>query len=249
MTLSNKLKTAAMPLAKNSIVSDVRIGLGYTAVHLNDGRLGLAYTFHGDLERGCDVFKGERPLTGKPAAHLLNLLGSDDRIESAVGLATCNALTNTKSPDSFKGDILEHMDLNPGDSVGMVGNFKPLVPMIRKKCSSLFIFEQIEEPEENFLPEKEALTTLPRCQVAIITSTSIINNTVDAVLSAAQGCRQIIMLGASTPLLASAFSQFPSTLLSGVVVNDPEAVKCIVSEGGGMRSFKNSVTKINLWSA
>ena len=51
-------------------VADVRIGLGYTAVQLDDGHVGLAYTFRDQAQPGCNAFDTARPLAGKPAAEV-----------------------------------------------------------------------------------------------------------------------------------------------------------------------------------
>jgi hypothetical protein len=45
------------------------------------------------------------------------------------------------------------------------------------------------------------VATLPRCQVALLTSTSIINHTLENLLNAAHSCRDVTLLGASTPLV------------------------------------------------
>ncbi|NIR12856.1 MAG: DUF4213 domain-containing protein, partial [Desulfobacterales bacterium] len=59
-------------------VRDVRIGLGYTAVLLEDGQAGVALTFHQRLTRGCAVLDGLHPLAGKRAHELLPFLESTD---------------------------------------------------------------------------------------------------------------------------------------------------------------------------
>lgn len=45
--------------ASQPLVSDVRIGLGYTAVALDDGGAGVAYTFKDDLAAGCPALRWE----------------------------------------------------------------------------------------------------------------------------------------------------------------------------------------------
>ena len=62
--LLEKLKTAALAKAGDIKVSDVRIGLGYTAVLLDTGSIGLAYTFREKAATGCSVFQGKRPIAG-----------------------------------------------------------------------------------------------------------------------------------------------------------------------------------------
>lgn len=247
MCIRQKLKEISLSLAKDFTVKDVRIGLGYTAVLLDNGQAGVAYTFHTDLKGGCTVFDGLRPLAGRQPSELLAMFDSTDKLESTLALATCNALGNTmENPFLDRGDILKHLKLHPGDRVGMVGNFAPLVPMLRKKTSSLKIFEQIKEPRGDLLPETQAYTHLPRCQVTLITSTSIINHTIDDLLDAAQGCREVILLGASTPLISDAFSHTPATILSGIVVINPEGILRTVSEGAGMRHFGSHIKKVNM---
>ncbi len=227
-------------------VVEVRIGLGYTAVLLDDNQLGVAYTFHDEAVGGCSVFRGIRPLANRLAADLLVLLESSDPIEAGVGLACANALANRSGTGMQAGDILERISLRPEDHVGMVGHFGPLVTTIQERAATLTVFERIDLPAGLLRPTAEAFDILPHCQVALITATSIINHTIDRLLQAASHCREIVVLGASTPLLPAAFGEKEVTLLSGVLVKDPPAVLQVVSEGGGMRQFSPFVQKVSL---
>ena len=246
MNIRQKIKEASLELAGGIFVRDVRIGLIYTAVLLDNGQLGVAFTFRGDSKAGCSVFKGVRPLVGKKASEILSMLDSTDRVESAVALATSNALSNVINENPLEGDTLEYLDIRPEDTVAMVGYFAPLVPQLKKRAKSLKIFEQIDVAQGDLLPEKDLYRQLPHCKVAVITSTSIVNNTLDAILDAARACREVVLLGASTPILPEVFAHTPVRILSGVVVTDKEEIMRIVSEGGGMRLFKNHIRKINV---
>ena len=232
--------------AREATVADVRIGLGYTAVKLADGRAGVAYTFRDQAQGGCSVFNGIRPLSGRSASDLLALVESGDAIEAAVGLACGNALANCNEPGHLTGDILEHLEVRPDDDVAMVGNFGPLVEALRKSARSLTIFERVTTPTGLLRPQEEAVGALPQCQVALITATSIINHTVDVLLDAARACRQVALVGASTPLVVEAFAATGVTILSGVVVTAPDEVLRVVSEGGGMRQFSPHVRKVTV---
>lgn len=244
-TIRKKIIQTLQESGTEDRVKEVRIGLGYTAVQLKSGRTGVAFTFRQDLPEGCSVFHGPRPLAGRKAGDLLPLLDSNEKIEAAVGLATVNALSNYQPCGTLEGDILKFLNLTSGDTVGMVGYFGPLVPELKKKVHHLHIFEKVEQPGE-ILPEEAAFELLPRCQVALITSTTLITNTLDALLEVSRSCREVVLLGASTPFVPKAFQDTPVTLLSGIEVLNSEGVLQIVSEGGGMQFFKKNVKKINL---
>lgn len=227
-------------------VRDVRIGLGYTAVQLEDGRTGAAYTMGRNKVRGCTALAGNRPVAGRFAGELLRGLDSDSPIESSLGLAAANALANVTPPQAVEGDVLEAVEFFPSDRVAMVGFFSPLVGAIRERVSEIEIFEEDVELSDNLRPASEAVMRLPFCDVAVITSTTIINNTVDRLLMAAAQCRETILLGSSTPLVPRAFDGTPVTFLSGITVKDPEGILRVVSEGRGTRCFGPFVTKWNV---
>jgi uncharacterized protein (DUF4213/DUF364 family) len=235
-----------MELANDLTVADVRIGLGYSAVLLEDRRAGVAYTFLHELGTGCSVFRGLRPLAGRRASDLLALFDSPNLVESSIALATSNALSNTMDTGLLEGDVLDHVKLMPIDSVAMVGYFRPLVCTLRKMAGDLRIFEQVNYPKGESLAEHEAYEFLPKSQVALITSTSILNHTVDELLIAARSCREVALLVASTPLIREAFEGTSVTILSGVVIRHPGKIMRIVSEGGGMRLFGTNVEKVSL---
>ncbi|MFH0813848.1 MAG: DUF364 domain-containing protein [Pseudomonadota bacterium] len=227
-------------------VKEVRIGLGYTGVLLEDSNTGVAYTFKGGLPEGCSMFMGNRPLAGKSSHKLLDYVASPVTVESAVGIATANALVNRERGIESEGDVLDIVELNKDDRIGMVGFFGPLVPTLRRTVRELLIFEQTSHTAEGVFPAEKAPEVLPTCDIALITSTSLINGTLDSLLEAAGKCREIVLLGASTLLLPEIFQPLGVTLLSGVIITDPPGILQIISEGGGMRFFKGHIKKVNL---
>jgi hypothetical protein len=232
--------------AQAATVQEVRIGLGYTAVALTDGRAGVAYTFRDLAQGGCSVFHGLRPLAGRLAADLVPLLESADAIEAGVGLACANALANRSGPGQQTGDILAHLEVGPDDDVAMVGHFGPLVSQLEARARSLTIFERVAAPTGRLRPREEATARIPSCPIVLITATALINHTLDALLDAARGCRQVAILGASTPLVPEVFAATGVTMLSGVVVTAADEVLRVVSEGGGMPQFGPHVRKVNM---
>ncbi len=246
MSIRDKIRQHVWKSAENHRTKDIRIGLGYTAVMLDNGQVGLAYTPHRDVPNGCSLFPNFMPEKDIPAKELLKLITSDNTIETAVGLAAANAIASANLNGYTTGDVLEMNPLTSDDYVGMVGNFAPMVSSIRKKAAKLIIFEQIDQPKGDLIPTAEIENRLPECTVALITATSIINHSFDRIINAAGNCREIIILGASTPLIPDIFSTTPVTCLSGVVVTDAQEILRIISFGGGMRMFKQCIKKVNL---
>lgn len=242
----DELKNHLAAIADDQKVTDVRIGLGYSAVMLEDGKVGVAYTLRDDAPAGCSVFMGRRPLAGSEARTLLDYLTSSEGVEATVGLAVANALANRAMPDHLSGDTLEHLGLRADDRVGMVGYFGPLVGPLRERARELVIFERNMARSDSVLPAEQAHDLLPGCDVALITSTSLLNGTLDKLLEAAKGCREVALVGASTPLVPELFGRHGVTLLSGVTVCDGPGILQIVSEGGGMGFFGKRVNKVNV---
>jgi uncharacterized protein (DUF4213/DUF364 family) len=247
MKILNQIFDIASDNASNIKVTDVRIGLGYTAVLLENNRVGLAYTICDDFKEGCSVFHESLPLAGKKDRELLTFLKSDQSIKIAVGLATLNALMNHEKQGMNTGDVIQNIDIRPTDHVGMVGLFTPLIAALKDKAASLKIFEKNPKRQtDEILPIQYMKDELPKCQVVIITSATLLNNTLEDLLLLTKGCREVVMLGPSTPLIPEAFKDTPVSCLSGVIVVNPQEILRIVSEGGGMRDFHNAIKKVNI---
>jgi uncharacterized protein len=246
MRLRNRLIDLLEPSCVGHSIRDVRIGLGYTAVQLDDGRTGLAYTLGRESMKGCTAFAGKRPIAGSQACEVLRYLDSDGLVESSVGLATVNALSNGVPAHGVTGDVLQCVELLPTDAVAMVGFFAPLVAELQDRVAEVEIFEEHSESLPHLRAATEAVAAIPKYDVALITSTTIINGTVDALLEAARSCREVVLLGPSTPLIAEAFEGTSVTWLSGISVEDSDGLLRLISEGGGTRLFRPFVTKWNL---
>jgi len=233
-----------LPVAAARSVTDVRVGLGYTGVQLDDGRCGLAYTFRHATGGGCCAVKKAGTLCGQSAAELAKNAHSQDVIVAALGLATLNALI--PSGLASAGDILDLLAIEPTETVGMVGYFGPLVGPLKSKAKTLNIFEKRGDMEPGVLPEDAEERVLPECQVVIVSATTLLNRTIDTILGYCQGAREVAILGPSTPLLPSVFASHGVTILSGMEVTDPSQALRIISEGGGTRQLLDATRKVGL---
>lgn len=246
MQVEISIKKLAMDRAGDLTVEDARIGFRYSAVMLENGSAGVAFNFSKREASERPPLDQLKTLVGKKALDLLSLFDSPNPLETSIALATANALFNTSRHDYLLGDILSHLRIGPQDRVAMIGHFAPLVPSIKNKACDLKIFEENLRSEPEILPATQSTKWLPRCQVALITATAIVNHTIDPILKASRPCREVAILGPSTPMVPEAFVNSPVTLLSGIVVEDPRAILRIAGEGGGTRRFRSCARKVNL---
>jgi len=226
-------------------VSEVRIGLGYAAVALDKQCMGLAAVLRQEMGSHCSVVAKAGKLSGMPASELLGYLTiSRNSVEMALGLATANAVLSTEAPQE-ESDALDLMKLSAKDHVAMVGLFKPLVSRIEQTGAKLSILEK-NKAIPNMLSFQSRGNILKTCTVAIITATSILNNTLETILNDLENPRWVSILGPSTPVCRDIFAGTPVTHLGGSVVLDRPKVMQIVSEGGGTPLLRPYLRFVNL---
>lgn len=236
--IQQKIIDYLMPVAKSLQVADVRIGLGYTSVRLDNGHIGLAWTAHRQSS-GCTHEAKAGTLAGRPAEELLGMLASlHNPLSRSIGLATANALAaGLPRPETTSTDVLELANIQASDHVVMVGYFGPLVPRLRQTGCRLDILE-LESGRPDTLSPEEGRAALAACSIAIITATSIITGTMDELLSNLGDPRVVIILGPSSFMDPKVFAGTPVTHIAGARIRNAAAVEKIVSEGGGTGLLK-----------
>jgi uncharacterized protein (DUF4213/DUF364 family) len=243
--LVDEIYQGTKSLAAQQAAADVRVGLGYTAVALEDGRCGLAYTMHEREYESCTVVAEAGTLAGRKASDLISWIMQPDETACAIGLATANALIDIPR-DAVESDILDLLSVEAEDTVGMIGYFGPLVNPIKRKARTMHIFERKPIPDLGVLPDTAAGELLPKCHVVVLSATALLNRTIDGLLGSCKAAREIAVLGPTTPFLPEPFRKRGVTILSGIQVIDSPRVLQIVSEAGGTRSFGKAIRKLAL---
>ena len=220
-------------------IEDIRAGLFYTAVKLEDGRAGVAATPR--------VLVTPRPRDAKDLRDLgtekvLELALSPDPLLSAIGVATLNAFL-PGSAEAIEGDLLDHLGVREDDRVGMVGYFAPFAEKLKGHVRELYIFERSERVEHVYPDWAEPLL-LPGCDVVIISGTTFVNKTIDFVLKHTTNARKVAIAGPTTPLSVSLLGKID--ILSGIRVTDPDRLLVLVSQGGGTKAIMSVARKVNL---
>jgi uncharacterized protein (DUF4213/DUF364 family) len=236
--IQQRIIDCVKPISKGVAVVDVRVGLGYSSVRLDNGNIGIAWTAQSH-SGSCTHEAKAGTLAGRPAEELIEMLASPQNpLSRSLGLATANALAaGLPRPVTSRTDTLELVSIQASDRVVMVGFFGPLLPSIRKTGCHLDVLELNSDKPGTVSPE-QGRPSLVECSVAIITATSIITGTMDGLLSGLGHPRAVIVLGPSTFMRPEAFTGTPVTHLAGARIRDVSATERIISEGGGTMILK-----------
>ena len=229
----------------DNALADIRVGLGYTCVELSDKAAGVAWTPGRNPASSCTHLRQAGFLHELKEEEALALLDDDNHLGRAVGLATFNAINSRIERQTNDVEAISRLDIRETDHVVMVGHFAPVVSRIKKTGCRLDIID-LNPGKLSTIDQVSVPEMLGQCDVAVITATSIINNTVDELLDSLQRSRAAILLGPSTPLCPEAFQESRITQLSGSRVGDTENVKKIVSQGGGTMLMKKHLSFVNV---
>ena len=214
-------------------VETISIGLGYTAVTTADGGIGIAYTYY-EAKTSCSVFQSDADYEGKAAPELLEGIKSTDPLHRSLALAFINAL-NHKDAAQLPADpenkvLFDTFNLTAGARVAMVGYFGPLVNKFKERKVLLEVID-----ESRGLGQKKSFFNKLNdwADVLFLTSTSILNNTTEDILSHAGSSVKTVLLGPSTPMAAKAFEHLPVHMLAGTVPLQKENILKAVRHGKG----------------
>lgn len=244
--ICRKLLDISLQQMEGLKVEDLRVGLGYTAVRNSAGGIGLAYVLRDRLTGGCSHLDNAGEYTGKNLSDIANMfMDHNNPLKASLGLAAINSVSPTADSSFSSGDILDVLEIRKGDWVGMIGNFAPLVHQIRKKTPHLFVIEDKPEYRKNgqFRIFDEIMSN---CDVMIITATTLINKTLEDIIMKTKKARSRALLGPSAPLFKDFYKDLGIDIISGMIVEDPDMVMNIVSQGGGTRFFKKYSRKVNM---
>lgn len=253
--LRNKYGT----LLEKLIIDDVRIGLHLTAIRLSDGSIGTAATLTDSLpwcEKSNRDFGDFTPLKikGQKASELLGTTRKSGTIWSLKS-AVLNALSS-RVISSGNYNIVENcdpvqlLDLNAGKTITIVGAFQSYIRKISESKSKLFVLELNENalsPEQKkfFIPAGEYKKILGISDVVIITGQTLVNKTIDDLLSAVSDRSQVVVTGPSSGIIPDILFENNVSIIGTIRITDPELMFDIVSEGGtGFHLFEYCAQKI-----
>lgn len=214
--------TAAEPLLAGRQITDAVLGLSLTAVELDGLDIGVSYVLRHNLPAGCSIFGFAQDVIGKSAFEVASLLvnGKDDA-QRGVGMAVIAAATRSLDlPDEEKTPTPFGLEVRSGDTVGMIGYIPPVAKNLSTLANRVIIFDRGlssngGDGAAQASPMELQNELLPECDLMIITGTTLINSTLEQILSRCTRAREIVLVGASTPMIKEAFINTGVTALAG----------------------------------
>jgi len=171
----------------------------------------------------------------KSARELAELARSRELLEASIGVAAINSLVDMDESTSRELNASEVLaSRGRGKNVALVGHF-PFIEQLRSVARQLWVLEQL--PIEGEYPPEAAADLIPRADVVAITSSSLINHTLDRLLSFCPSKATVMLLGPTTPLSPVLFNH-GANILSGARVFDEEAVLRTVGQGASFRQVE-----------
>ncbi|MEN6373727.1 MAG: DUF364 domain-containing protein [Smithella sp.] len=244
----NRLYDQLESSAEGRRIADLRVGLSYVGVRLDNNAAGLAAVLPDITIRGCTVLAAAGSYAGSPVKNVLKYLADGkNSLHRAIGLAAANALIRSSFDEDKTEDreATTYFNLQPGEKVAMVGLFAPLIERIRSTGAVLTVIEKNPNRLEILSPEAKQ-QALKDCDVAIITATTLLTGTFEETIGFLGAPRLVALMGPSTPLMPAIFQDTPVTHLGGVAVQNPLRMLQIISEGGGTPALRPYLRFVNL---
>ncbi len=245
MTILQELVEAVRTDEGDAAVSQVLVGLRWTAVHSRN--LGLAAT---QADAACcrarDI-EGVGKLEQRSALQLCDLLFSGHPLEVSIGMAALNSLIRVDEQAGVDWNARDLM-LEKGrqKKMAVIGHF-PFVDSLRQVAEKMWVLELDPAPDE--FPAAMAEEILPQADIIGLTATTLMNGTFEGLCRLFPPQAWVVMMGPSTPMSPVLFD-YGVDVLAGALVAQPERLLPYLRQGTtlhkveGLRRF--TLTKENL---
>lgn len=223
----------------------------FCALELEDGAVGLSFILLGDtLAR---LRAGEATVAaGADAVALARGFAAASGAARAVGMAAVNAVTaHLHARAGFAppaaGDTIGELAPGPGDHVGMIGLFPPLVPRVLATGARLTVVEL--QARLAGVHDGWSVTLDPEalrgCSAVLSTSTLLLNDTLDAMVARCAGARAFALVGPGAGCLPDPLFARGVTLVGGTAIVDRPAFLAALAAGApwGASARKTAIAR------
>jgi len=204
-------------------VRSVLVGARWTVVCSR--YCGMAATLMDNHTHGHSQVRGVGRLHTKTARELAEYARSENLLEASIGVAAINSMLELDESRATEINAVEVLiEHGQGKNVALVGHF-PFISRLRSAVGQLWVIEQ--RPMEGEYPAEAAADLIPQADVVAITSSALINHTLDGLLALCRPKAMVMMLGPSTPLSPVLFDHGVTILSGARIVDEAVALRTI----------------------
>jgi uncharacterized protein (DUF4213/DUF364 family) len=246
---------------ENLIISDIRIGLFLTAVRLSDNSYGTSATLTDDYAH-CTKSKRDFgdftpfKIRGKKVSDLFETR-KESNIILTIKIAVLNAISSgIISSGNYKilenCDPIELLDLHSQKTITIVGAFHSYIQKISETNNKLYVLELnrnalADDQKRFYIPANEYKNILPDSDIIIITGLTLVNQTIDGLLTAISNNTMVVVTGPSSSIIPDILFANRVNIIGATRITKPEILFDIVSETGtGYHLFEYCAQKISI---
>lgn len=239
------------------VVKQVQIGTFLTAVRLSNGHCGIATT---DIEILNNCYCHKRDYGIFSAGHIkgqriVDILQYNERPEifSSLKLAVLNAISAEKIINgNYKiienTDPFDLLDLSQPKTISIIGAFQTYIKKLagtKHKLHVIELHEQAltEDQKHFFIPVEKTENTILASDIIIITGMTLVNKTLDQILSIIPNDRQVIVVGPSGGLIPDILFKNNVKIIGSMLITDATKMFEIVAEAGSAYHLYKSCAK------
>ena len=199
----------------------------FCAIELDDGSIGLSYVMLDDTLARLAEASPSAGLVGTGALEVARQYALGRGPMRTLGFAAVNALTRSffdragyRPPTST--DSIGGLAPLPGEHIGMIGLFRPLVGTVTAAGARLTVLELREELVGEQAGFRVSLNPadIADCSKVLSTSTILLNDTLDDVLAACRAARRLVLVGPTAGCLPDPLFSRGVTLVGGTWIED-----------------------------
>lgn len=191
-----------------------------------------------------DVVANHGKLTNFSAQDLSRYALSKLPIEASVGIAAINSILDADwaklKPQKYSEILIEKAK---DKSVAVVGHF-PFIGRMRKTASNLV--ELGLEPGTGDKPVSDAPEVLPRADIVLISSSTLVNHTIDHMLHLSRNASFVAVAGPSV-IFSPIFFRYGAHAVMGPLIEDVAVVIKHLSEGSSLTHLEG-LSEISMYS-
>jgi uncharacterized protein (DUF4213/DUF364 family) len=238
-------------------IKKINKGFKFTGTMLESGACGLCFSvFNQDLIDSYDEIKRAECLKALDTVKILKLAEDlEINLRRILGISALNAVSQhylwrseERYDFTFDSDPIDHMTIRPSDKIvmiGYIGAFHLKLQRITKNV--LVIDDRLEDLKVPYLESSKATEkSMQDADIVLITGSSIVNNTLEELLTWSTYAREVAVVGPTAGFLPEPVFRRGVTMISGMQVLSPEKVLAVIEEGGGTPHFKPYCRKYNI---